>query len=425
MLHHLQLRNVGPTPQLELALAPRLNLITGDNGLGKSFLLDAAWWALTRKWPRELNAQLSSGYPALPAPEDRHRARIAFNVEGRRGAAEYVATFDAAQGAWRGKAGRPPNPGLVLYALVDGGFAVWDPARNAWAKKGEESGPGAYVFDPRQVWDGLTEGEAVLCNGLVRDWASWQRERGAAFEALCAVLRALSPSGGALEPGALTRISLRDARDIPTLRQPSGQDIPILHASAGVRRVVALAYLLVWAWQEHVRASEFLGQPPSRGVVFLLDEVESHLHPRWQRCVLRSLLAAMEGITGEPEARVQVLAATHAPLVLASVEPWFDPAQDAWFDLDREAGEAVLRKRAWVRRGSAGSWLTSEAFDLGSDRSEEGEEAVLAAQRLLREGSAPLSEVMAVHERLRQTLPDVDRFWVRWCAHVERQGGTP
>jgi recombinational DNA repair ATPase RecF len=38
---------------MELDLAPRLNLLTGDNGLGKSFLLDVAWWAMTRRWPRD------------------------------------------------------------------------------------------------------------------------------------------------------------------------------------------------------------------------------------------------------------------------------------------------------------------------------------------------------------------------------------
>ena len=32
MLTHLSLQNVGPAPKLELNLAPRLNLITGDNG---------------------------------------------------------------------------------------------------------------------------------------------------------------------------------------------------------------------------------------------------------------------------------------------------------------------------------------------------------------------------------------------------------
>ncbi len=45
MLGYLKLQNVGPAPEMEINLAPRLNLFTGDNGLGKSFLLNAAcWW---------------------------------------------------------------------------------------------------------------------------------------------------------------------------------------------------------------------------------------------------------------------------------------------------------------------------------------------------------------------------------------------
>lgn len=48
MLESIRLSHVGPAPEMALALSPRLNLITGDNGLGKSFLLDVAWWALTR-----------------------------------------------------------------------------------------------------------------------------------------------------------------------------------------------------------------------------------------------------------------------------------------------------------------------------------------------------------------------------------------
>ncbi len=47
MLEYLKLENVGPAPRMEVEFAPRVNLITGDNGLGKSFLLDTAWRALT------------------------------------------------------------------------------------------------------------------------------------------------------------------------------------------------------------------------------------------------------------------------------------------------------------------------------------------------------------------------------------------
>ena len=43
MLERLHLKNVGPAPYLRFEPAQRLNLITGDNGLGKSCLLDVAW----------------------------------------------------------------------------------------------------------------------------------------------------------------------------------------------------------------------------------------------------------------------------------------------------------------------------------------------------------------------------------------------
>ena len=67
MIEELSLRNVGPAPGMALRFAPRLNLLTGDNGLGKSFLLDIAWWALTRKWPGELNRRLPTGLAATMA----------------------------------------------------------------------------------------------------------------------------------------------------------------------------------------------------------------------------------------------------------------------------------------------------------------------------------------------------------------------
>ncbi|WP_417607318.1 hypothetical protein [Oceanimonas baumannii] len=68
---------------------------------------------------------------------------------------------------------------------------------------------------------------------------------------------------------------------------------------------------------------------------------------------------------------------------MASVEPVFDPAQDAWFDLDLEQSEVKLRQRPFVRQGDASSWLTSEAFDLESARSREAEAAQAEASQAL------------------------------------------
>ena len=426
MLKYLHLKNVGPAPEMELELGSRLNLITGDNGLGKSFLLDVAWWALTRRWPQDLNSKLTSGYAARPT-DPKKPATIEFSVTSKtRSRVSYESTYVPRDESWLGKAGRPWNPGLVIYAHADGSFSVWDPARNYWKRQGnidvQERLPG-YVFSPKEVWDGLVvdiEGQATtVCNGLLRDWANWIREGGISAGNMATVLTHLSPSADPhdlIEPGPLARISVNDVRDIPSLKTGYAKSIPILYASSGVRRVVALAYMLLWSWTEHILAADRLGESVTFQVVFLIDELESHLHPRWQRSILKSLLGLVSAL--HPQAQTQIIAATHSPLVLASAEPAFDSKTDAWFDLDlnraKEVGQVELRKRDFVRLGDVSDWLTSEAFDLKEARSLEAEDAITKALALLKSSSPSKAEIEEVDRLLKASLSEVDRFWVRW-----------
>ena len=183
--------------------------------------------------------------------------------------------------------------------------------------------------------------------------------------------------------------------------------------------------MLTWTWSEHQIASDLRGDDPASRVVMLVDEVESHLHPRWQRSILRALRDL--GSVFDVEASLQILVTTHSPLVLVSAEPWFDPEHDAWFDLELEGEppKACLHRRTYTPHGTTGSWLTSEAFNLPTDRSLEAEHAIVRARKILQRTRPPLDEVMNVHAELRAALPDVDRFWVRWNAFVESRGGCP
>ncbi|MCA9699590.1 MAG: ATP-binding protein, partial [Myxococcales bacterium] len=378
MLEHLSLRGVGPTPTCALDLASRLNLFVGDNGLGKTFLLDVAWWVLTRTWSD----------PSLPARprKDAREPQISFRIRGARGPKQYVSKYDYLAQEWPGRGrGRPINPGMVIYAHSDGGFSVWDPVRN-YLRSGSEGSqrPQAYIFTRKQVWDGLPGPEdRFLCNGLIRDWVSWQREGGQAFAQLRVVLDALAPSQGEpIAPGEPMRLSVDDARDHPTLRLPYDEQVLLMHASAGMRRIIALAYLLVWTWQEHVHACELMKQPVARQIVFIIDELEAHLHPRWQRTVLRSLLAVMNQLTGTNDVPVQVLAATHSPMILTSLEPLFDVEQDALWLLELSERKVTISREPWYSRGPVGHWLTSEAFGLESDRSLEAGDAIKQAKAL-------------------------------------------
>lgn len=423
MLKHLKLRNIGPAASMELEFAERLNLITGDNGLGKSFLLDIAWWTLTRKWPSEINPKLTAGKKALPRGEG--SASIDFSFTAKKKTEEYTSSFLRKEQAWTGRPGRPANPGLVFYAMSDGSFAVWDPARNYWRTQDGldiQDRPPAYVFSPSEVWDGLPGDEGKwLCNGLIRDWASWQKEKGAAFKSLCAVLEVLSPSAKEpLVPGALSRISLDDVRDMPTIRMPYGLDVAALHASSGMRRIIALAYFLVWSWEEHQKAAKLLGEPTTNQVVFLIDEVESHLHPQWQRKIVPALLAVMNKLI--KKADVQVITATHSPLIMASVEPVFDAKKDAWFDLDFEGKKVVLTPREFERHGDAGSWLLSEAFDLDSGRSIEYEALINKAAALLDKEQPSVTAIKKMNEDLVDALSPKDEFLFRWRYICKQKG---
>ncbi|NJS16255.1 MAG: AAA family ATPase, partial [Nostocaceae cyanobacterium CSU_2_110] len=50
MLKEIHLQQVGPAEHFDVEFADRLNIFTGDNGLGKSFLLDVAWWVISGNW---------------------------------------------------------------------------------------------------------------------------------------------------------------------------------------------------------------------------------------------------------------------------------------------------------------------------------------------------------------------------------------
>ena len=400
MLESIHLKNVGPAPEMTMDLAPRLNLITGDNGLGKSFLLDVAWWALTRTWARE-----------MVVPRAGAKAEISYAYTKRTpGPYAFTSKYEPARVRWTVKASRPPIPGLILYAQVDGAFSVWDPMRNYWREDAPDR-PNAFLFTPDQVWKGNE-----YCKGVLNDWLLWQAGKDRKFHLLTQVLRALSPSPSeTLQPGEARELTIKDSGPTPTLRMPYGEDVPLIHAAAGMRRIIALAYLLTWAWDRHEEAARLRGDPPAGEVIFLVDEIEGHLHPQWQRRIVPALLEVMDALTGKHGSKVQLITATHSPLVLASAEPFFHVDNDAWFDLDLEEGSVVLRRRDFVRHGEAGNWLASEAFDLKEPRSLEGERAVSDAKALMARGDASADEALRVDAALRAAgLPDIDFIWVPW-----------
>ncbi len=408
-LSYLATSGLGPAHKFVLEPAERLSLITGDNGLGKSFLLEAAWWALTGTW---------AGRPSYPSPAQRNTdVEISFAIEGEHSkATRKTIAFDWKRLTWPVPKNRPTIAGLIVYARVDGSFAVWDPARQALPSIASSSGDRA-VFSSAEVWDGLPG----RIEGLIRDWVRWQANpQGDQFRSFEKVLAKLSPPDlGQLKPGPTVRIP-EDPRDIPTLIHPYGETA-IVYASAGVRRIVTLAYLVVWTWHEHLVAANMAQALPQRRMVVLVDELEAHLHPKWQRSFLPALMELSQVLA--PTLQAQYIVATHSPLVMASSESVFSEKTDKLFHLDMEkSGEISLKEIDYIAFGDVSSWLTSPVFELRHARSNEGEAAIDAAKAVQLRGQGSSSEIRAIHERLKQHIASDDRFWPRWIAFAERFG---
>ncbi len=426
MLKKLYLRDVGPPREMDLDFGPRLNVLTGDNGLGKSFVLDIAWWALTFSWGQgtDRKAWPHRGKSSEPTIATVHEGR-----NGRLGSVTARYSFEEQDWGAVEYSSEPPEPGLIIYARVDGGFSVWDPARKLSKKKyvehrDELRRPPAFHLTSGQVWDGFKNGNRVLCKGLIEDWTLWQRAREPAFDLLRNVLHELSPGENEiLEPGNPRRVWIDDVRDIPTLKTAYG-DVPVTLASAGVQRIIALAYILVWAWQEHRLASELLNRPADHRILFLIDEIEAHLHPKWQRKLLPSLLPIADELQEDSNQRAscQIITTTHAPLVMTSLEPIFEPERDRVFRFDLDGSDVSVSVEPWRPRGDATAWLTSEIFDLGQARSLPAEKAITAAMEAMRRPDLRPEEAGRIHAELHRVLKDTDPFWVRWRYRAEQAG---
>lgn len=449
MLRSLHLKDVGPAPELKFEFAPRLNLLTGDNGLGKTLVLDIIWWAFTWTWAAEVARPSEK---ARPAPQKNHphylTSQIDYSVDDGEGTRNYTGRYTTFNQVWmptthyaphRAGEGLFPGDGIVLYARADGGFAVWDSYRNLDrlppSAEISDKRRSAFLFDRKTVWDGLSEGEQTLCNGLIRDWVSWQQTNNSAWRQLSEVLQELSGEGvEGLKPGAPTRVKLNDVRDIPTLDLVYG-NVPVTHASAGMRRICALAYMIVWAWQEHRVAAQQHYMPPTRDIIVLIDEVEAHLHPLWQRRVLPALMRVLH--TMSPDVRVQAFAATHSPMVLASVESLFNEEIDNLYHFSVDGMIVSAEELSFAKQGDAGNWLVSESFGLRLPRSIESQRAIDAALAFMAgdhpeaerqiasiDPAPPARESLQkrIHRLLMLHVPGHDDFWPTW---IVTSGKTP
>jgi hypothetical protein len=147
-----------------------------------------------------------------------------------------------------------------------------------------------------------------------------------------------------------------------------GQLVPTVGLSDGYRSVIALAGDLIWRL---LQTFPDLDNPTQAPGVVLIDELDIHLHPVWQRQIAGWLQTTFP--------KTQFFVATHSPLLAAGAG---DEALTLKFQADKETGIVSIEQIEDISIYDVDQVLRSPAFGLISTYSPETQEKIEEYQQL-------------------------------------------
>lgn len=173
----------------------------------------------------------------------------------------------------------------------------------------------------------------------------------------------------------ITRITV----DVVFVKDSSGIELPMREISDGCRSVYAMILDLVHGMAQVYGVEGLFEEQDGRFVVtrpgvVLIDEVEAHLHPSWQRKLPEWLKKHFP--------KVQFIVTTHSPLVAqaADAESLFAlPLQD---DAGRKPRQLTETETERIRLGRAEKTLLGAAFGLSTSRTSWANEQIREWQKL-------------------------------------------
>jgi len=180
------------------------------------------------------------------------------------------------------------------------------------------------------------------------------------------------------------------------------QKVPTISLSDGFRSVIALAGDLIWRL---LQSFPNLDDPTQASGVVLIDELDIHLHPSWQREIAGWLQQVFPNL--------QFFVATHSPLVAAGA------GQDAQtLRLDMVDGQLQILEIPYLDLAAdVDRTLRSPAFGLQSTYAPPTEKKIQRYHQLKRKNGSLIGEEMQEYEQLQLFMKDVQPYGDRPDPH--------
>ena len=321
----LRLANLRAIEAAEFRFQPGFNLIVGVNGVGKTSVLDALGVCLAAV-TRAVN-QLRFRAESFSVEDIRIGAEaLTAECEVRLDGGDYAYLLHKPRYRSSPQAKGAGMPRAQVHATPEKAeFLGPAPA----AVSGREAGgrPLAVLFSTnRSVPSDRAPGRNVAAGGIAAafgdafanrelrlgEFAAWLRVQDALRKERPASARALRVMQDTIAEFLPGYRNLRPSKDkVTSLWIDRGPvSIPVRQLSDGERGTLAVVLDLT---RRLTQANPGLANPVTdAAAVVLIDEIDLHLHPKWQRQVVHNLTAAFP--------QCQFIATTHSPQVIGEVE---------------------------------------------------------------------------------------------------------
>lgn len=339
-LEALSLAHCGGFDQLDIAFEPDVTLIAGVNGVGKSTVLHALAVLLSRAMPEftpsrsaplyftdddihgdkgslEVSARIridgqtiNVGVQRLRAADEKgERLMLLRQAEAATGTTDFAQALSARTLTGELEAGLKETR-AALTALKS---AAHPPLAVYFSPKRQLPGqprslPEAKPFEPSIAYGRALHDREVELREFMH-WFRTQEKLGAASEPRrLKVLDALRTVVSDLVP-EFSNLRIQEQPRLGFVVDKRGQPFYLHQLSDGERGLLALVFDLT---RRLAIANPDSVNPIADGVALvLIDEIELHLHPKWQRDVLQRLRDIFKAC--------QFVVTTHSPLVLGEV----------------------------------------------------------------------------------------------------------
>jgi energy-coupling factor transporter ATP-binding protein EcfA2 len=381
-LRRASFQNIGPFDSVEIQFSDGWNILLGDNGLGKSSILRALAVAMcgesAEPWADRL---IKFGRPtATITVETTHFTHRISLLRRRNGpGADYGCV--------------PPTPMAPLPII---GFpplraATAGPLATKWEASGAPTtedllplvtgGPDWRIEELKQWVINLDHRiKSAVVEG--RDPAPHQKLLDDFFRVLARITDGIPISFGKVDA---------ESRQVTVLTADG--EVPIDMLSQGTVSLISWVGLVVQRLYE-IRGST---DPLLRHALVLIDEIDAHMHPRWQQAIVHQLKDLFPN--------VQFVATAHSPLLVTGRSA----EEVTIFSREGDTGKILARQATVGFSGMrADQVLTSQAFNLKAARDYETS-LKLAEYRSLLEKSALSSQDERRLSELRSDPSILDR----------------